>query len=72
MYPSLPEVTAGLRGLWIGLTASLVYCAVIGTALCLATDWKHEADKVQGEDWRNQQENGTLHVEDQETIVGSA
>ncbi|KAJ3970492.1 mate-domain-containing protein, partial [Lentinula raphanica] len=47
MYPSLPEVTAGLRGLWIGLTASLVYCAVIGTALCLATDWKHEADKVQ-------------------------
>ncbi|KAJ3725316.1 mate-domain-containing protein [Lentinula raphanica] len=76
MYPSLPEATAGLRGLWIGLTVSLVYCAVIGTALCLATDWKHELDKVQArvqaEDRRNQQENGTLHVEDQETIVGSA
>ncbi|KAJ3770568.1 multidrug Oligosaccharidyl-lipid polysaccharide flippase [Lentinula raphanica] len=76
MYPSLPEATAGLRGLWIGLTVSLVYCAVIGTALCLATDWKHEVDKVQArvqvEDRRNQQENGTLHVEDQETIVGSA
>ncbi|KAJ3840220.1 multidrug Oligosaccharidyl-lipid polysaccharide flippase [Lentinula raphanica] len=76
MYPSLPEATAGLRGLWIGLTVSLVYCAVIGTALCLATDWKHELDKVQArvqaEDRRNQQENGSLHLEDQETIVGSA
>ncbi|KAJ3975025.1 mate-domain-containing protein [Lentinula raphanica] len=76
MYPSLPEATAGLRGLWFGLTVSLVYCAVIGTALCLATDWKHEVDKmqarVQAEDRRNQQENGSLHLEDQETIVGSA
>ncbi|KAJ3759628.1 multidrug/Oligosaccharidyl-lipid/Polysaccharide flippase [Lentinula raphanica] len=61
---ALKRWRSGLRGLWIGLTASLVYCAVIGTALCLATDWKHEADKVQGEDWRNQQENGTLHLED--------
>ena len=46
IYPSLPEATAGLRGLWIGLTMSLVYCAVFGTVLCLRTDWEHEVEKV--------------------------
>ncbi|KAJ7033193.1 MATE efflux family protein [Mycena alexandri] len=36
----------GLHGLWIGLTVSLIYCAVIGTYLCVATDWDHEVRKV--------------------------
>jgi hypothetical protein len=36
----------GLHGLWIGLTISLVYCSLIGTYLCLKTDWDHEAEKV--------------------------
>ncbi|KAJ4472762.1 hypothetical protein C8J55DRAFT_537163 [Lentinula edodes] len=40
------KATAGLRGLWTGLTMSLVYCAVLGTILCLMTDWKHEVDRV--------------------------
>ncbi len=36
----------GLHGLWLGLTVSLVYCAVFGSLLCLRTDWQHEVDKV--------------------------
>ncbi|KAF7323676.1 RNA helicase [Mycena kentingensis (nom. inval.)] len=36
----------GLQGLWLGLTMSLVYCAVIGTILCLRTDWEREVSKV--------------------------
>ncbi|KAE9395988.1 mate-domain-containing protein [Gymnopus androsaceus JB14] len=46
IYPSLPEATAGLRGLWIGITVSLVYCSIVGTILCLMTDWEHEVEKV--------------------------
>lgn len=45
-FPSLPEATAGLRGLWIGLTVSLIYCSVFGSILCLMTDWEHEVEKV--------------------------
>ena len=36
----------GLSGLWLGLTASLVYCAVFGTYLCLRTNWNAEVKKV--------------------------
>ncbi|PPR06453.1 hypothetical protein CVT24_002614 [Panaeolus cyanescens] len=36
----------GLHGLWIGLTASLVYAAVGGTWVCLRADWNEEVDKV--------------------------
>lgn len=36
----------GLQGLWLGLTFSLVYSALIGTWICLRTDWAREAAKV--------------------------
>lgn len=36
----------GLSGLWVGLTVSLVYCAVAGTILALKTDWDREVRKV--------------------------
>ena len=36
----------GLHGLWLGLTVSLVYCAALGTYLCLRTDWEREVKKV--------------------------
>ncbi|TFK22395.1 MATE efflux family protein [Coprinopsis marcescibilis] len=36
----------GLEGLWIGLTVSLVYCSVLGTTICLRTDWDQEVLKV--------------------------
>ena len=35
-----------LHGLWYGLTISLVYCAVLGTIICLRSDWDHEVNKV--------------------------
>lgn len=37
----------GLHGLWMGLTISLVYCALMGTWLCVRTDWEEEVAKVQ-------------------------
>lgn len=36
----------GIHGLWIGLTVSLVYCAVIGTYICVSTNWEKEVTKV--------------------------
>jgi len=35
-----------LDGLWLGLTFSLVYCAVIGTWVCLRTDWDSQIRRV--------------------------
>ncbi|KAG6919086.1 hypothetical protein DXG01_009339 [Tephrocybe rancida] len=37
----------GLHGLWIGLAAALVYCAIVGTVLSLKTDWDEEVRKVE-------------------------
>jgi MATE family multidrug resistance protein len=37
----------GLAGLWIGLTLSLVYCAALGSWVCLRTDWAKELRKVE-------------------------
>ncbi|KAF9476806.1 MATE efflux family protein [Pholiota conissans] len=36
----------GLFGLWLGLTFSLVYCAVFTTWIALKTDWNFEVQKV--------------------------
>lgn len=36
----------GLHGLWYGLTLSLVYCSVMGTIVCLRTNWEREVIKV--------------------------
>ncbi|KAK7031271.1 ethionine resistance protein [Paramarasmius palmivorus] len=36
----------GLHGLWIGLTISLIYCSIFGSAMCLRTDWNREVEKV--------------------------
>lgn len=36
----------GLLGIWVGLTTSLVYCAVLGTWLALRTDWDYQVEKV--------------------------
>ncbi|KAF8870967.1 MATE efflux family protein [Gymnopilus junonius] len=36
----------GLHGLWVGLTFSLVYCAVIGTWVCLRSNWDRQVYKV--------------------------
>lgn len=37
----------GLHGIWIGLTVSLVYCAVFGTWIGLRTDWQRQVEKVE-------------------------
>jgi hypothetical protein len=72
-YPSVPEATAGLQGLWIGLTVSLVYCSVFGTVLCLLTDWQHEVEKVrarvQAEERHDHRENPSENVSDEATFV---
>ncbi len=36
----------GLHGIWIGLTLSLVYCAILGTWIGLRVDWQHQVEKV--------------------------
>jgi len=38
----------GLHGLWLGLTVSLIYCAVVGTILCLRADWDRQVQKALG------------------------
>lgn len=40
------KLEMGIHGLWIGLIISLVYCSLLGTVLCLRTDWDHEVYKV--------------------------
>ncbi|KAG5638924.1 hypothetical protein H0H81_008693 [Sphagnurus paluster] len=56
----------GLNGLWLGLTASLVYCSVIGTLLCLKTDWYEEVERVIK---RNAEEDKLRKVSDEERDV---
>ena len=36
----------GLHGLWMGLTVSLIYCATLGTYICIRTNWHREVQKV--------------------------
>ncbi|KIL62651.1 hypothetical protein M378DRAFT_165478 [Amanita muscaria Koide BX008] len=36
----------GLVGLWLGITASLIYYAALGTYLCIQADWNREVVKV--------------------------
>jgi len=36
-----------LPGIWIGLTISLLYCAVLGSWVALKADWQHEVVKVE-------------------------
>jgi len=52
-FPGIPfgiwlafDWNLGLHGLWIGLTISLVYSAVLGTLLSVRTDWDREVKKV--------------------------
>lgn len=37
----------GLHGLWIGLTVSLIYCAVLGTWIALRADWERQVEKAE-------------------------
>jgi len=37
----------GLHGIWIGLTVSLVYCAVLGTWIALRANWQRQVEKVE-------------------------
>ncbi|KAJ6548473.1 multidrug/Oligosaccharidyl-lipid/Polysaccharide flippase [Mycena capillaripes] len=41
-----PKISLGLWGLWIGVTISLMYCAGLGTWICMRTDWHEEVEKV--------------------------
>lgn len=59
----------GLHGLWIGLTVSLIYCALIGTWLCLRTDWNREVWKVIK---RQEQDKGERAETDQESRLLSS
>ncbi|KIM42239.1 hypothetical protein M413DRAFT_70972 [Hebeloma cylindrosporum] len=59
----------GLHGLWLGLTFSLVYCALLGTWLVLRTDWDHEVDKVKQ---RLKNEDKMRMREDEETMDSSS
>lgn len=36
----------GVHGLWLGLTFSLIYSAVIGTWICIRSNWPKEVRKV--------------------------
>ncbi|KAG6919139.1 hypothetical protein DXG01_008946 [Tephrocybe rancida] len=35
-----------LQGLWIGVTVALLYCSIIGTTICLKTDWQQEVERA--------------------------
>ncbi|KAF8189379.1 MATE efflux family protein [Pholiota molesta] len=58
----------GLHGLWLGLTFSLVYSAVIGTWMALRTDWDREVWKVTQ---RLKEEDKTRAREDREREDGN-
>ncbi|KAF9059682.1 mate-domain-containing protein [Rhodocollybia butyracea] len=72
-YLAFKDATVALRGLWVGLTASLVYCSVFGTVLCLLTDWQHEVEKVrarvEAEERHDHRENPSENASDEATFV---
>lgn len=40
------KTNIGLVGLWVGITAALVYCSAWGTYLCITADWQKEVMKA--------------------------
>ncbi|KAJ7751545.1 mate-domain-containing protein [Mycena maculata] len=60
-----PKIELGLRGLWIGLTVSLLYCAAGGGWICAKTDWDEEVRRVRAriaKEWNLTNEPGSLRV----------
>lgn len=40
------KMNIGIVGLWVGITAALVYCSAWGTYLCITADWQKEVMKA--------------------------
>ncbi|KAG6919085.1 hypothetical protein DXG01_009338 [Tephrocybe rancida] len=35
-----------LQGLWLGVTIALLYCSIVGTTICIKTDWQQEVERA--------------------------